>query len=58
MGDWKAVRFGAEGKLELYNLKDDIGEKRDVATLNPDIVAQIENYLKMARTKSQFWDIS
>jgi arylsulfatase A-like enzyme len=58
MGDWKAVRFGAEGKLELYNLKDDIGETRDLAGRNPDIVAKIEDYLKTARTKSQFWDIS
>jgi len=58
MGDWKAVRFGPEGKLELYNLKDDIGEKRNVATRNPEIVAKIEDYLKTARTKSQFWDIT
>lgn len=58
MGDWKAVRFGAEGKLELYNLKDDAGEKRNLASRNPEIVAKIENYLKTARTKSQFWDVS
>ncbi len=58
MGDWKAVRFGAEGKLELYNLKDDIGETRDLAAQNPEIVAKIEDYLKTARTKSQFWDIT
>ena len=57
MGDWKAVRFGPEGKLELYNLKDDIGEKRNVAASNPEIIAKIEDYLKTARTKSQFWDI-
>ncbi|UCD57521.1 MAG: arylsulfatase, partial [Candidatus Hydrogenedentota bacterium] len=54
MGDWKAVRFGANGKLELYNLKEDIGEKNDVAKNHPDIVAKIESYLKTARTDSQF----
>lgn len=58
MGDWKAVRFGVQGKLELFNLKDDIGEKRDVAGQYPEIVAKIEDYLKTARTKSQFWDIT
>ncbi|UCC96941.1 MAG: arylsulfatase, partial [Phycisphaerales bacterium] len=42
MGDWKAVRFGAEGELELYNLKEDIGEKRNLARRNPEIVARIE----------------
>lgn len=58
MGDWKAVRFGAKGKLELYNLKEDVGEKRNLAGRNPEIVARIEDYLKTARTKSQFWSIS
>ncbi len=58
MGNWKAVRFGAQGELELYNLKEDIGEKRNLAGRNPDIVAKIENYLKTARTKSQFWPLS
>ncbi len=58
MEKWKAVRFGAEGKLELYNLEDDIGEKRNVAGRNPEIVADIEDYLKTARTKSSYWDIS
>jgi arylsulfatase A-like enzyme len=58
MGDWKAVRFGAEGELELYNLKEDIGEKRNLASRNPDIVARMEDYLKTARTRSQFWSIS
>jgi len=57
MGDWKAIRFGAEGKLELYNLKKDIGETNDVAGLNPKIVAKIEDYLKTARTESQFWTL-
>ena len=57
MGDWKAVRFGPRGELELYNLKEDIGEKRNLAGRNPDIVAKIEDYLKTARTKSQFWNI-
>jgi arylsulfatase A-like enzyme len=57
MGDWKAVRFGAHGELELYNLKEDIGEKRNLASRYPGIVAKIEDYLKTARTKSQFWSL-
>jgi arylsulfatase A-like enzyme len=57
IGDWKAIRFGAGGKLELYNLKEDIGEKDNVAGDHPDVVANIENYLKTARTESQFWGL-
>ena len=57
MGRWKAVRFGAKGKLELYDLEDDIGERRDVASQHPQIAARIEDYLKTAHTKSQFWTL-
>ncbi len=55
MEDWKAVRFGEDGPLELYNLKTDLGEKTDVADKNSDIVAKIEAYLKTARTVDTNW---
>lgn len=35
-GDWKVVYGYAEGKLELYNLKDDIGEHQNLAEKNPE----------------------
>jgi arylsulfatase A-like enzyme len=55
MGDWKAVRYGIDGPLELYNLKVDLAEKTDVAQDHPDIVAKIEAYLKTARTDDPNW---
>lgn len=55
MGDWKAVRFGVDGPLQLFNLKSDPGEKLDVAADHPDIVAKIETYLKTARTDDPKW---
>ena len=57
MGDWKAVRPQAGEPLELYNLKTDIGEKRNVAGEHADIVAKMEQYLKTARTESDRWPI-
>jgi arylsulfatase A len=30
-GDWRLVEFYEDGKVELYNLKDDIGETKDLA---------------------------
>lgn len=51
MGDWKAVRPKPDGPLELYNLKEDIGETRDVARDHARVLAQIEDYLKGARTE-------
>jgi len=61
MGNWKAVRVhwhkNPDGPLELYNLKDDIGEKHNIAAQQSDVIAKIENYLKIARTDSPNWPI-
>jgi hypothetical protein len=46
---------GAMGIMELFNLRNDIHEDRDVAKENPQVVAQIEAYLKTARTESTRW---
>ena len=59
MGDWKAVRLNVyknpDAPVELYNLKDDIGEKHNVAAQYPKIVAKIEKYLKTTRTPSKYF---
>ena len=57
MGDWKAVRLELGKPLELYNLKNDIGETRNVADQNPEIVSKIDTYLKTARTESPKWPL-
>ena len=57
MGNWKAVRVKQDAPLELYDLATDIGEKRDVATANPEVVSTIEAYLKTARTESARWPV-
>jgi arylsulfatase A-like enzyme len=55
MGNWKAVRFGTEEPLELYDLSIDIHENTNVAAQHPQIVAKIEKFLKVARTESGIW---
>ncbi len=35
-GDWKLIEFFEDGKLELYNLREDIGESRDLASVEPE----------------------
>jgi arylsulfatase A len=39
-GPWKLV-FLANGSKELYNLKDDLGETKDMAGAQPDVVARL-----------------
>jgi len=55
MGDWKAVRYGTDGELELYDLKADPSEKSNVAGEHGDVVRKIEAYLRTARTESKHW---
>ncbi len=38
-GDWKLVYWYCDGKKELFNIREDIGEQNDVASLHPDVVA-------------------
>jgi uncharacterized sulfatase len=34
-GDWKLIEFFEDGTLELYNLRDDIGERNNLAAKMP-----------------------
>jgi arylsulfatase A-like enzyme len=57
MGSWKAVRLAKDAPLELYDLSTDSFEERNVASVKPDVVAKIEEYLRTARTESARWPI-
>ena len=64
MGDWKGVRqsmararTSGDIKTELYNLKSDPGEKNNVATKNPDIMAQIEAIMVREHTPSSLFPL-
>jgi arylsulfatase A len=48
-GDWKAVRNGPSKPIEIYNLKTDTAESRNLAADRPDLVAQAESLMKAAR---------
>jgi len=56
--NWKVIRRKKGGALELYNLDKDIGEKRDVSSQEPNVVAEFEAYLKNARTESEDWPVN
>jgi arylsulfatase A-like enzyme len=45
LGDWKLIEFFEDGKIELYNLKDDIGEKSDLAAAKPAKAKELHRVL-------------
>ena len=57
-GDWKLVRQAPKFEVELFNLKDDIGETRNVAARYPEVRARLEKIFREARTESEWWPSS
>jgi arylsulfatase A-like enzyme len=45
-GDWRLIHFYEDNHVELYNLKDDISEKRDLAASNPKVAAELRGRLE------------
>ena len=50
--DYKAVRNGYNQPLELYNVKADPAESKNLANSHSDLIAKAEQYLKTTRTDS------
>ncbi len=53
VGDWKLLEFFEDGRLELYNLHDDIGEKNNLAQRMPDKVKELHNQMRAWRAAIQ-----
>lgn len=50
-GDYKLIEFFETGKVELYNLKDDISEEHDLAQKRPDIAKDL--HIKLANWRQE-----
>ncbi len=58
MGKWKAICKSMTGtRLELYNLKTDLGETRDVSEEHPEVVARALAAMRQAHTPSPLWKV-
>ena len=44
-GDWKLIEFFEDGRRELYNLRDDLGEKQNLAGAQPDKAKELHERL-------------
>jgi arylsulfatase A-like enzyme len=49
-GDWKLIHFFEDDHVELYNLKDDLSEKTDLASANAKKVTELRSKLIAWRT--------
>ncbi len=52
MGDYKLLEFFDRNEVELYNLKEDIGEKKDLAKEKPELAATMRGKLVAWRKAS------
>lgn len=50
-GDWKLIEFYEDGHVELYNLKQDIGEENDLASKMPEKADELRRRLHEWREK-------
>ncbi|HTM49741.1 MAG TPA: sulfatase [Bryobacteraceae bacterium] len=48
-GDYKLIEFYEDGRLELFNLKNDLGERRNLARKEPRKAAELHGLLKRWR---------
>jgi arylsulfatase A-like enzyme len=51
MGDWKLMEFLEDGHLELYNLADDVGETKNLASTQPEKAKEMLNRLTVWRNQ-------
>jgi len=50
-GDFKLIEWYEDGRVELYNLKDDLGEQNDLAASMPDKAAELRRMLHAWRNE-------
>lgn len=49
-GNWKLLEFLEDGKLELYDISQDIGEKNDLSKTNTEKTSELAQKLRVWRT--------
>jgi len=52
LGDWKLIQYFENNDIELYNLKDDLGEKNNLAASKPEKVQKMLDLLNEWREQT------
>lgn len=53
LGQYKLIEFFEDGRVELYDLRRDIGEENDLASLQPEKAAQMRTLLAEWRERTE-----
>lgn len=57
-GDWKAIRQPMfDGEIELFDLREDLGEQANVAHQFPDRVAEAARFMERAHVPNSNWRV-
>ncbi|MBM6992199.1 MAG: sulfatase-like hydrolase/transferase [Prevotella sp.] len=56
-GDWKAVSVKPNQPLELYNIKEDMTESRNLASQYPEKLQELEREMQAAHHPSPYWPL-
>lgn len=56
-GEWKAIRFGKDGPIELYRVTQDIGERNNLAASEPEKIEEATKLFAQARTENSRFPI-
>jgi arylsulfatase A len=51
LGDWKAVRPSGKAPLQVFDLRQDLAEERDLSKGRPDLTARFEAFMRSAHTE-------
>jgi arylsulfatase A-like enzyme len=52
-GDYKLIEFFEDGSVELYNLREDIGEDHDLSEEEPEVTARLRGMLSTWRARAE-----
>ncbi len=61
-GNWKAVRYGVlenrDAPIQLFDLSADLGETNDISEFYPQVIEEMKQIFKNARTESEVFNFS
>jgi len=58
VGDLKAIRAAPDAPIEVYDLRADRAETKDLAASRPDFVARATELFRTSRTASEHWPVA